>query len=80
MNFNQEIRKHFEEFTKTIIKRKNDFENILTFINEYSKCETYYVKGLRKVYSIFPQVDLGIEFIDLIHYFIDHFQNKLLIH
>lgn len=80
MNFNQEIRKHFEEFTKTIIKRKNDFENILTFINEYSKCETYYVKGLRKVYSIFPQVDLGIEFIDSIHYLREHIQNKLLIH
>lgn len=80
MNFAQEIRKLLEEFTKTTTKRKNDFENILTFINEYSKCEANYVKGLRKVYSIFPQVDLGSEFIDSIHYLREHIQNKLLIH
>ena len=80
MNFHIEIKKHFDIIAKTISKRKNEYQNLLSLINELSKCELIYIKSLRKVYSSFPLIDLGDEFKDSLIYLKEHINNKLLIH
>ena len=80
MNFHIEIKKHFDIIAKNISKRKNEYQNLLSLINELSKCELIYIKSLRKVYSTFPLIDLGDEFKDSLRYLKEHINNKLLIH